>query len=62
LTVDGVIVENTDWGLLFLIDVGMSRDVGDSQGAVLKSLTLVQRQFARTVLKPCCGQLVLCQK
>jgi hypothetical protein len=24
------------WGLLFLIDVGMSRDVGDSQGAVLK--------------------------
>jgi hypothetical protein len=24
------------WGLLFLIDVGMSREVGDSQGALLK--------------------------
>ena len=24
------------WGLLFLIDVGMSREIGDSQGAVLK--------------------------
>lgn len=24
------------WGLLFLIDVGMSRDVGDSLGAVLR--------------------------
>lgn len=24
------------WGLLFLIDVGMSREIGDSQGAALK--------------------------
>lgn len=24
------------WGLLFLIDVGMSREIGDSQGAVLR--------------------------
>ena len=24
------------WGLLFLIDVGMSRDVGDSKGAILR--------------------------
>ena len=43
------------WGLLFLTDVGMSREVGDSQGALLKITRTGRRRCARMAGKRLCG-------